>query len=95
MEAIPAELQSRYKASLLNKAVSEGEHGAYLRWLRYYLDYESIKGQVNYSSGISNGILEGLSSLVQSAKSKARGYRSTRNLIAMIYLIGGRLQEEL
>ena len=39
MEAIPAELQSRYKAFLLNKAVSEGEHGAYLRWLRYYLDY--------------------------------------------------------
>lgn len=39
MEAIPAELQSRYKASLLNKAVSEGEHGAYLIWLRYYLDY--------------------------------------------------------
>mgnify|MGYP001764607647 CR=1 FL=1 len=40
----------------------------------------------------SNGILEGLNSLVQSAKSRARGYRSTRNLIAMIYLIGGRLK---
>lgn len=45
-----------------------------------------------FTSGISNGILEGLNSLVQSAKSKARGYRSTRNLIAMIYLVGGRLQ---
>jgi len=45
-----------------------------------------------FTSGISNGILEGLNSLVQSAKSRARGYRSTRNLIAMIYLIGGRLK---
>ncbi len=45
-----------------------------------------------FTSGINNGILEGLNSLVQSAKSKARGYRSTRNLIAMIYLVGGRLQ---
>jgi len=45
-----------------------------------------------FTSGISNGILAGLNSLVQSAKSRARGYRSTRNLIAMIYLIGGRLK---
>lgn len=45
-----------------------------------------------FQSGVSNGILEGLNSLIQSAKSKARGYRSTRNLITMIYLIGGRLE---
>jgi len=44
-----------------------------------------------FHSNVSNGILEGLNSLVQSAKSKARGYRSSRNLIAIIYLIGGRL----
>lgn len=48
-----------------------------------------------FTSGISNGILEGLNSLVQSAKSRARGYRSTRNLIAMIYLVGGKLQFDL
>jgi len=40
---------------------------------------------------ISNGLLEGLSSLVQAAKARARGYRSTRNLIAMIYLMHGKL----
>lgn len=45
-----------------------------------------------FQSGISNGMLEGLNSLIQAAKSKARGYRSTRNLIAMAYLIGGRLK---
>lgn len=40
---------------------------------------------------ISNGILEGFNSLVQAAKARARGYRTTHNLIAMIYLIGGKL----
>jgi transposase len=30
--------------------------------------------------------------LVQVAKAKARGYRSARNLKAMIYLIAGRLE---
>jgi len=29
--------------------------------------------------------------LVQAAKRQARGYRTTRNLIAMIYLIAGKL----
>lgn len=37
-----------------------------------------------------NGILEGLNSLVQAAKARVRGYRSNKNLIAMIYLIGGK-----
>ena len=38
-----------------------------------------------------NGLLEGLNSLVQAAKRRARGYRSTRNYIAMIYLTVGKL----
>jgi transposase len=40
---------------------------------------------------INNGLLEGINSLVQAAKRRARGYRNKRNLIAMIYLIAGRL----
>jgi transposase len=44
-----------------------------------------------FKSQINNGILEGINSLIQAAKAKARGYRTTRNLIAMIYLIGGKL----
>jgi len=43
-------------------------------------------------SRISNGLLEGISSLVQAAKAKARGYRSLRNLITMIYLLTGKLE---
>lgn len=48
-----------------------------------------------FQSNINNGILEGLNSLIQAAKAKARGYRTTRNLITMIYLIGGKLNFRL
>ena len=48
-----------------------------------------------FDSKIANGILEGLNSLVQAAKAKARGYRSTHNLKAIIYLIAGRLELKL
>ena len=44
-----------------------------------------------FDSRITNGLLEGLNSLVQAAKRRARGYRSTRNYIAMIYLTVGKL----
>jgi transposase len=40
---------------------------------------------------INNGVLEGINSLVQAAKRRARGYRNKKNLIAMVYLIAGRL----
>lgn len=45
-----------------------------------------------WTSKISNGLLEGLHSLVQAAKRRARGYRSTENYIAMIYLVAGKLE---
>jgi transposase len=44
-----------------------------------------------FRSGLSNGLLEGINSLIQAAKSKARGYRTSRNLITIAYLIAGRL----
>jgi len=44
-----------------------------------------------FKSQINNGILEGLNSLIQAAKARARGYRTTKYLITMIYLIGGKL----
>ncbi|MCY4543787.1 MAG: transposase, partial [Gemmatimonadetes bacterium] len=39
--------------------------------------------------------LEGINSLIQAAKTRARGYRSDRNLIAMVYLIAGKLDMRL
>jgi Transposase len=44
-----------------------------------------------HHSRVSNGLLEGLNSLVQAAKRRARGYRTNRNYIAMIYLVAGKL----
>jgi len=48
-----------------------------------------------FNSKIANGLIEGINSLVQAAKAKARGYRSTRNLKAMIYLVTGKLDLRL
>lgn len=47
-----------------------------------------------FHSHISNGILEDINSLIQAAKAKARGYRTTRNLITIVYLIAGKLNLE-
>lgn len=48
-----------------------------------------------FESRIANGVLEGINSLVQAAKAKARGYRSDRNLITMVYLLAGKLEYHL
>jgi hypothetical protein len=40
-------------------------------------------------------MLEGINSLLQAAKARARGYRSTRNLLAMAYLVAGKLNFRL
>lgn len=48
-----------------------------------------------FDSRISNGVLEGINSLIQAAKAKARGFRSTRNLITVVYLIAGKLDLKL
>ncbi len=42
-----------------------------------------------FDSRIANGLIEGINSLVQAAK--ARGYRSIRNLKAIVYLLAGKL----
>ena len=48
-----------------------------------------------FKSGINTSILEGSNSLVQAAKARARGYRTTEYLITMIYLITGKLRFNL
>jgi transposase len=48
-----------------------------------------------FISRISNGVLEAINSLIQSAKAKARGFRNSRYLITMIYLIAGKLDFKL
>jgi transposase len=48
-----------------------------------------------FDSRIANGLIEGINSLVQAAKAKARGYRNSETLKAMTYLIAGKLDLRL
>jgi transposase len=48
-----------------------------------------------FTSKLNNGLLEGINSLFQAAKRKARGYRSDKNMIAMVYLLAGKLNFSL
>ena len=53
-------------------------------------------GIIQYiTSRVNNGILEGINSLIQATKRKARGYRNTKNLITIIYLTCGKLRIDL
>jgi len=45
----------------------------------------------HFDSELSTGFLEGINSLVQAAKARARGYRNPKNLITMAYIIAGKL----
>nr|WP_281172610.1 transposase [Aneurinibacillus terranovensis] len=45
-----------------------------------------------FSSKLTNGLLEGVNSLFQAAKRKARGYRSDK---IMVYLLAGKLNLSL
>jgi len=44
-----------------------------------------------FQTRITNGVLEAINSLVQAAKRRARGYRTDKHYIAMIYMTAGKL----
>lgn len=44
-----------------------------------------------FDSGMSNGVMEGINSVIQAVKNRARGYRDWRNLRTMCYLRGSGL----
>ncbi len=48
-----------------------------------------------YNNKINNGILEGLNSIIQATKSKARGYKTFRNYKNIVYLLTGKLDFSL
>lgn len=55
--------------------------------------WEGIVSWMEYK--VSNGILEGLNSLFQAAKAKARGYRRIETIKTVIYLISGKFDFRL
>ena len=48
-----------------------------------------------FDSRISNALIEGINSLVQAAKAKARGYRNKETLKAVTYMVAGKLDLKL
>ena len=51
---------------------------------------EGILG--HWKEGLTTAFLEGLNSLFSATKRKARGYRTTRNLLTMLYFVAGKLR---
>ena len=48
-----------------------------------------------FKSRINNSILEGINSMIQAARARARGYRTIDYMITMIYLLNGKLKFNL
>ena len=48
-----------------------------------------------HQTRLTNAVMEGLNSLLQAAKRKARGYRLHKTFITMAYLIAGKLDLKL
>jgi transposase len=54
---------------------------------------EHLKGILaHWKAGLTNAFMEGLNSVFSATKRKARGYRSFRHLITMLYFIAGKLR---
>jgi transposase len=57
---------------------------------------EKADGILNYfRRHLTQGVIEGLGSVVQAARARARGYRNPETYKTMIYLLGGQLQFNL
>ena len=80
------------------KEIAKGEIQEWMQWaIRCKLpEFKSvaktiglkIEGIINYfENKLTNAVLEGTNSLIQSIKSRARGYKLTENFKAMIYLM--------
>ncbi len=82
------------RASLLNqwhKKASKSSIGLIQKMARTVKDHWD--GILSYfDSMLTTGFLEGINSLIQAAKARARGYRNPRNMISMAYLIAGKLK---
>jgi len=46
----------------------------------------------HWKAGLTTAFMEGLNSLFSATKRKARGYRTTKNLLTMLYFVAGKLQ---
>ena len=92
------------------QATSQEEFTTYLKKWYYWVTHSRLEPMIKaaktikrhwdgivrwYESKINNGILEGLNSVIQAAKSKARGYKTFKNYKIIVYLLTGKLDLSL
>ena len=92
------------------QATSQEEFVTYLNKWYYWATHSKLESMIKaaktikrhwdgivkwYESKINNGILEGLNSVIQAAKSKARGYKTFKNYKIIVYLLTGKLDFSL
>ena len=92
------------------QASSQEEFTTYLKKWYYWATHSRLEAMIKaakmvkrhwdgilkwYESKINNGILEGLNSVIQAAKSKARGYKTFKNYKIIVYLLTGKLDFSL
>ena len=92
------------------QAKSEDEFLTYLNKWYYWATHSRLEPMIKvaktikrhwdgivqwYKSKINNGILEGLNSVIQATKSKARGYKTFKNYKIIAYLLTGKLDFSL
>lgn len=87
--------ESRQEAETLlkqwHKKASESSIGLIQKMAKTVKEHwDGILGY--FDSKLTTGFLEGINSLIQAAKARARGYRNPRNMISMAYLIAGKLK---
>ncbi len=62
------------------------------KWVQYSEETKEEEGSILFvdkmGKGITNAVSEGLNSVMQIAKSRARGYRNINNFATMIYFLG-------
>ena len=72
------------------KHLTAWRNGKETPWLKHS---ERIVRRI--TSDLTNPRLEGMNSLFQAARTRARGYRNTKNFINMIYLLGSPIEVQV
>lgn len=71
----------------------DGWRGDHFTWVVMSGDQVAGGGEFSlcHASRALNGLLKGTNSLIQAAKTRARGYRNKRKMITITYLVAGKL----
>lgn len=83
-------IQPRAVVALLEVWIEKAKQ-TYLEPIKTFINTikNNYKGVVNsMKTGLSNAVAEGINSIVQLTKSRARGFRNLNNFINMIYMLG-------